>query len=120
MRTIVISILLFSALFAQTKDSDQRLLNSKTFANLGTPANGAIVYCSDCTAANPTASGGTGAVVRRENGAWNGGGGSGGVSSFTGDGTLITNSASTGAVTATLGKTFQGNGTKLQLSTGTT
>lgn len=33
------------------------------------------------------------------------GGGGGGVSSFTGDGALITNSASTGAVTATLGTT---------------
>lgn len=43
---------------------------------------------------------------------------SAGVSSITGDGTLITNVASTGAVTLTLGKTFQGNGSKLQLSTG--
>jgi hypothetical protein len=42
-------------------------------------------------------------------GAWQGigGGGGGGVTSFTGDGTLISNSASTGAVTATLGNAAQ-------------
>jgi len=46
-------------------------------------ANGSIVYCSDCTAAAPCASGGTGAIARRINGAWvcsEGGGGGGGVS----------------------------------------
>lgn len=41
-----------------------------TFATLGTPANGAIVYCSDCTFANPCAGSGTGAIAKRLNGAW--------------------------------------------------
>ena len=41
-----------------------------TFANLGTPSNGTIVYCSDCTIAYPCAGGGTGALAKRLNGAW--------------------------------------------------
>lgn len=40
------------------------------FANLGTPANGHFAYCSDCTIANPCASGGTGAWAKRLNGVW--------------------------------------------------
>jgi len=39
-------------------------------ANLGTPGNGTIVYCSDCTIANPCAGGGTGAFAQRINGIW--------------------------------------------------
>lgn len=45
-------------------------LGSTTNANLGTPANGTIIYCSDCTKATPCAGGGTGAFARRANGAW--------------------------------------------------
>jgi hypothetical protein len=41
-----------------------------TFANLGTPANGTLIYCSDCTIASPCASGGTGALAKRLNSAW--------------------------------------------------
>jgi hypothetical protein len=54
---------------------------ARTFANLGTPANGTFVFCSDCTVANPCASGGTGAFARRLNAAWvcsDGGGGASG------------------------------------------
>lgn len=40
------------------------------FASLGTPANGTMVYCSDCTFANPCAGAGTGALAKRLNGAW--------------------------------------------------
>lgn len=40
------------------------------FANLGTPANGRIFYCSDCTIANPCAGAGTGAIAKRLNGVW--------------------------------------------------
>jgi hypothetical protein len=40
------------------------------FAALGTPANGSFCYCSDCTIANPCASGGTGAFAKRLNGVW--------------------------------------------------
>jgi hypothetical protein len=41
-----------------------------TQANLGTPANGRIIYCSDCTIANPCAGAGTGAIAKRLNGVW--------------------------------------------------
>jgi hypothetical protein len=40
------------------------------FASLGTPANGAFVFCNDCTIANPCASGGTGAFAKRLNAVW--------------------------------------------------
>lgn len=43
---------------------------STTFAALGTPANGTMVYCSDCTFANPCAGAGSGAFAKRLNGAW--------------------------------------------------
>ena len=46
------------------------ILAATAFASLGTPANGTIAYCSDCTFANPCASGGTGAIAKRLNGAW--------------------------------------------------
>lgn len=41
-----------------------------TFAALGTPVNGTLLYCSDCTIANPCASGGTGAFAKRLNAVW--------------------------------------------------
>lgn len=72
MKTLLAALLLFSACFAQTNDSSPRGLATVVFANLGTPSNGTIVYCSNCTTASPTASGGTGAVVQRVAGAWNG------------------------------------------------
>jgi len=34
------------------------------------PINGTIMYCTDCTVANPCASGGTGALAKRLNGVW--------------------------------------------------
>lgn len=43
---------------------------ASTQANLGTPANGTLLYCSDCTIANPCAALGTGALAKRLNGAW--------------------------------------------------
>lgn len=42
----------------------------RAFAALGTPSNGTMTYCSDCTIANPCAGGGTGAIAKRLNGAW--------------------------------------------------
>lgn len=39
-------------------------------ANLGSPSNGTVVYCSNCTIANPCASGGTGAIAKRLNATW--------------------------------------------------
>jgi hypothetical protein len=41
-----------------------------TNATLGTPANGVVVYCSDCTIANPCAGAGNGAIAKRLNGVW--------------------------------------------------
>lgn len=41
-----------------------------TFANLGTPSNGSIAFCSDCTKATPCADSGDGALAKRLNGAW--------------------------------------------------
>lgn len=46
------------------------LSTGTVFAGLGTPTNGAFVYCSDCTIANPCAGGGTGALAKRLNGVW--------------------------------------------------
>ncbi len=40
------------------------------FASLGTPTDGTVMYCSDCTLANPCASGGSGAIAKRLNSAW--------------------------------------------------
>lgn len=44
--------------------------NTTLFANLGTPINGVVVYCSDCTIASPCAGAGTGALAKRLNGIW--------------------------------------------------
>jgi hypothetical protein len=41
-----------------------------TFASLGPVGNGQTFYCSDCTKATPCDSGGTGALAKRLNGAW--------------------------------------------------
>lgn len=43
---------------------------TKAFATLGTPVNGQVVYCTDCTIANPCAAAGTGAIAKRLNGVW--------------------------------------------------
>ena len=43
---------------------------TKAFADLGAPANGHIVYCSDCTIASPCAGAGTGAIAKRLGAAW--------------------------------------------------
>jgi hypothetical protein len=40
------------------------------FADLGTPANGTLAYCSDCTIAGTCAGSGTGAFAKRLNGVW--------------------------------------------------
>lgn len=44
---------------------------STTFANLGSPSNGSVRYCTNCNAnTSPCTSGGTGAFANRVNGAW--------------------------------------------------
>jgi len=42
----------------------------QVFANLGAATNGSVIYCSDCTFANPCAGSGTGAYAKRLNGVW--------------------------------------------------
>jgi len=41
-----------------------------TQAQLGAATNGSMIYCGDCTIANPCAGGGTGAIAKRLNGVW--------------------------------------------------
>ncbi len=41
-----------------------------TFANLGTPPNGSVAYCSDCLVQAACAGGGTGALAKRLTGGW--------------------------------------------------
>jgi hypothetical protein len=41
-----------------------------TFATLPAGNNGRMVYCSDCTIANPCAAAGSGAIAKRLNGIW--------------------------------------------------
>jgi hypothetical protein len=45
-------------------------LQGIAYASLGTPADGTIAYCTDCTVANPCAGGGSGALAKRLAGAW--------------------------------------------------
>ncbi len=45
-------------------------IQTKTFAQLGSPADGTTYYCSDCTQVTPCAGSGTGAFAQRVNGAW--------------------------------------------------
>lgn len=45
-------------------------LTAVAFANLGTPADGTIAYCNDCTIASPCAGSGTGAIAKRLNSTW--------------------------------------------------
>ena len=56
--------------FAPLEAATLRLSTSTAFASLGASTNGTIVYCSDCTIANPCAAGGTGAIAKRLNSVW--------------------------------------------------
>jgi hypothetical protein len=48
----------------------QMLLEPRPFSSLGSPANGVIIYCSDCTITNPCDKGGTGAYAKGLRGVW--------------------------------------------------
>lgn len=76
-----------------------------TYANLPTPSNGQLVYCTDCQQANPCASGGSGAFARREAGAWNCAGSGGGG----GGGTITAVNSGTGMIASTVGTTVTVN-----------
>lgn len=70
---IAFAFLLASGIGHASKMDTLELTSPKTFATLPSSTNGTILFCSDCTSLSPTTSGGTGTMVRRENGAWNGG-----------------------------------------------
>jgi hypothetical protein len=57
--------------------SSSAQLGGATFANLGSAANGSILYCSNCTQTAACAAGGSGAMAMYINGAWSCGGGGG-------------------------------------------
>ena len=61
---------LASAAALDTLKVNRLQLNPTTFANLGTPTNGYVFYCSDCTKATPCAGSGTGAFAVRRAGTW--------------------------------------------------
>jgi SO2946-like, C-terminal domain/Pectate lyase superfamily protein len=50
--------------------SSSAKMGASPFANLGSPADGSLLYCSDCLQSNPCAAGGAGALASRVNGAW--------------------------------------------------
>ncbi len=77
-RTFVIGTQGAAAVFLRTNGIDRVIFTAagalrsvgNTFANLGgiLTTNGEMIYCSDCTIANPCAGGGTGAIAKRLNG----------------------------------------------------
>jgi hypothetical protein len=46
------------------------VLTTVLFADLGTPANGTVYYCPDCTIASPCMGAGTGSIAKYLNGVW--------------------------------------------------
>lgn len=62
--------------------SNSAQVGSATFANLGTAANGSILYCSNCTETTACAAGGSGAMAMYVNGAWSCAGAGGGNYTF--------------------------------------
>lgn len=50
--------------------NEANAIEAKEFAELGTPSNGTMYYCSDCAESNPCSGSGTGAFAERVNGAW--------------------------------------------------
>lgn len=80
---LLIPLLLLTTLAQSGGSGTASSIYKSLFANLATPANGSVRYCSDCQATSPCASGGTGAFANRVNGVWNcaaGGGGAPGIS----------------------------------------
>lgn len=71
---------------AQHETSTATRLAPAAFADLGTPINGSVRYCTNCQATSPCTAGGSGASASRINGAWN--------CSSGGTGTTLTDSAS--------------------------
>jgi hypothetical protein len=62
--------------------SNSAQVGSSTFVNLGSAANGTMLYCSNCTQTAACAAGGSGAMAMYVNGAWSCAEGSGGSYTF--------------------------------------
>lgn len=103
-------------------------IRASTFAALGTPSNGSVRYCSDCTQATPCAGGGTGAFATRIAGAWSCTSGSAAAPSTpisvanggTGTATLTANNVLLGNGTSTLQFVAPGTSGNVLTSNGTT
>jgi hypothetical protein len=63
--------------------SNSAQVGTSTFANLGSAANGAILYCSNCTQTTACAAGGSGAMAMFVNGTWSCTNGTAGGGSYT-------------------------------------
>ena len=69
--TLILFWLLLLAIVATAQGVLASRIRIVTFANLGTPADGNVRYCSDCAATTPCTGSGTGNMASRVNGAWN-------------------------------------------------
>lgn len=101
-----LTFLLLASSVSATNMSSLQLTQSFTFAGLGTPANGALYYCSDCTNTNPCAGSGSGAMASREGGAWNCGVTTTGGSPVGSSRTLTAGAGLTGGGTLAADRTF--------------
>lgn len=74
MKRLILLILILLGVVAEARAQGAGTAASiykTTFANLGTPANGSVRYCTDCNAnTSPCTGGGTGAFANRVAGAW--------------------------------------------------
>lgn len=128
---------LFLCLFMPAIVSGQGVEASRvrktTFANLGTPADSNVRYCTDCNVnVTPCTGGGTGAMATRVNGAWSCATGDGGTGDVVGPGSATDNAAArfdgtggktlqnslmtiddSGSVNIPAGQTYKINGTSL-------
>lgn len=108
--TILILLGVVGGAYAQGAGTAASIYRS-SYANLGTPADGSVRYCTNCNAnTTPCTSGGTGAMASRVNGAWScsttSASGSGTVTSVTGTANQI--DVATGTTTPAL--SFPANG----------
>lgn len=89
-------LLLSTAVHAQTTfdTGTARRIAPSTYSGLGTPVNGEVRQCSDCTKTDPTAAGGTGALVKANGVKWysiEGTGGGGGTGNVVGPSSSVNN-----------------------------
>ena len=71
-KLLLILLLLFMPVAAYSQGASvAAFIYTSLFANLGTPPDGSVRYCTDCTPSAPCAGGGTGALAVHINGAWN-------------------------------------------------